>query len=210
MAEKSDASSSTAPASGAPESKPEFSRPIRVVDLDRAPRVLKGEADEAERKALAARFGLTALDALSYELELRPWRDGGWRVKGVVRGDAVQACVVTLAPVPEHVEDRFERGWLPARAMPGRDARPASETELYIDPELDDSPDLLGDSVDLGEAAAEAFGLALDPYPRAPGAEEGEEAASFTAAPPGAEPIREAEIHPFARLKGLKGEDDAR
>ncbi|WP_018633295.1 YceD family protein [Neomegalonema perideroedes] len=202
MARRSEPSSAAPPSAA-----PEFSRPIRVAEADRAPRLLKGEATEAERAALARRFDILALDSLSYEAELRPWRDGGWRAKGVVRAQAAQACVVTLEPAPETIEESFARGWLPARALPESKAKPDSETEVYMDPELDDPPELLGEEIDLGEVAAEVFGLALDPYPRAPGLrEEGreEEGAVFTAAPPGAEPLTEATIHPFARLKALK------
>ncbi|MDD2869573.1 DUF177 domain-containing protein [Neomegalonema sp.] len=188
---------------GAPAGR-EFSRPIRASDIERAPRQLRGEATEAERAALARRFGILSLESLSYEAELRPWRDGGWRAKGVVRARATQACVVTLEPAPETIEEPFARGWLPARSLPEAKAKPDSEMEVYLDPELDDPPELLGEEIDLGEAAAEVFGLALEPYPRAPGLAEAGEGAAFSAAPPGVEPLTDASVHPFARLKALK------
>ncbi len=187
---------------------PEFSRPIRVSEIDRAPRLLKGEATEAERAALARRFGVLSVEALSYEVERRPGRDGGWRAKGVVRAQATQACVVTLEPAPESVEEPFARGCLPARSLPDAKAKPDSETEVYLDPELDDPPELLADEIDLGEAAAEVFGLALEPYPRAPGVSAEGDGAEFVAAPPGVEPLTKAEVHPFARLKALKDKSE--
>lgn len=188
---------SSAPAKSAPE----FSRPIRLSDLERAPRILKGEATEDERRALAQRFGILSIEALSYAIAVSPWRSGGWRAEGVVKAEATQACVVTLEPAPETIEESFARGWLPAKALPWASAKPGAEIELYVDPELDEAPDLLGEEIDLGEVAAEAFALALDPYPRAPGAPE---EAPQSAAPPGAEPLAEAEIHPFAKLRALK------
>lgn len=196
-----------ASAAAAPErsaSALEFSRPVRILELERSRR-FKGEATEAEREALARRFGLLALESLAYEAEIEPWR-GGWRARGLVKAEAVQACVVSLEPVAETIEEPFERGWLPAKALAKLEPKPASESEIPIDPELDDPPELLGEEIDLGEVAAEVFGLALDPYPRAPGAPGEAGGVVYCAAPPGAEPIPEAEIHPFARLKTLKGD----
>lgn len=58
-------------------------------------------------------------------------------------------------------------------------------------PESDDEIPFEGNQIDLGEAAAEQLGLALDPYPRMPGAELPEAEA-------------DVELHPFARLAGLR------
>jgi hypothetical protein len=58
-----------------------------------------------------------------------------------------------------------------------------------IDPELDDEIPFEGNGIDLGEAAAEQLGLALDPYPRGSGVEM-----------PAVED--EPEQHPFAALRG--------
>ena len=48
---------------------------------------------------------------------------------------------------------------------------PSGEESDDIDPESDDEIPFEGNQIDLGEAAAEQLGLALDPYPRMPGVE---------------------------------------
>ena len=72
------------------------------------------------------------------------------------------------------------------------------EPDLLIDID-DDPPDpLTGDNVDLGAVVAEFFALALDPYPRKPGA-------AFADA---AEPQENAPVSAFAALGALRRNDD--
>ena len=67
----------------------------------------------------------------------------------------------------------------------------------------DDPPDeIIGNTVDLGALAAEFLGLALDPYPRKPGAE----FAALTEDPPGA-PAAPSKVSPFAILKNARPKD---
>ncbi len=143
------------------------------------------EADAAERAALARRFGLIGLDSLRARGQVEIFARGRKaRVTASLTADVVQACVVTLEPVPAHIEENFVRAF-------DRDAgMDTGETEFYLDSE--DPPDQLPEAgIDLGEVVAEQLGLALDPYPRAPGA----------AQPPVGESPRES---PFSALKRLK------
>jgi uncharacterized metal-binding protein YceD (DUF177 family) len=75
----------------------------------------------------------------------------------------------------------------------------AEESEV---PE-DDSVEPLTEVIDAGAVLAEALALALPPYPRAPGAEFGE----LTAAAPGAEPLTDEKLRPFAGLAELMKKD---
>ena len=138
---------------------PEFSRLLRLGSVGPEGRREVLEADGAERAALARRFGIPAVESLRAELRLRPEADGGVRAEGRLAADVVQSCVVTLEPVAQRVEEAVELRLLPAGAEP-RD-EPG---------EPDDIPSQDG-VVDLGEALAEQLALALDAYPRAPGAE---------------------------------------
>ena len=132
---------------------PEFSRAIalpRLGDVARQHIV----ADAAEREALARRFGLLAIDRFEAEVELTRVK-GGARLAASIDADVVQECVVTLEPVRNRVGDAF--------SLLYGDAVPAEDEQAVIEP-------LVGDSVDVGEAVAQQLSLALDPYPRAPGA----------------------------------------
>ena len=172
--------------------EPEFSRKARVRDLKaEAGLSINTKADAAERAALAERFAAIAVPRFSVAAKFHPWRDG-WRVSGVARARVTQSCVATLADVDQVIEERFERCFTP---------HPEAEaSEQDIDPEAEDPPELLGDSIDVGEIAAETVALALDPYPRAAGAD----FVATAAAPDGAEVFEEPEIRPFAALAALR------
>lgn len=140
---------------------PEFSRVVRLSDLGSAPRAEHVEARPAEREALTARFGLASLDRLEADLTLRR-EAAGIRLQGRVRADAAQVCVVSGEPVPTTVDEPVDLLFSAHTAL----TRPDEEIELS-ETELDILP-LDGEAIDLGEAAAQSFGLALDPYPHAP------------------------------------------
>lgn len=144
---------------------PELSRPFTVARISGDGETFQFEANGDERAALARRFDLIALPSLTAEGRIIPSDHGRRaRVEGIVRAEVVQSCVVTLEPVPATVEDSFVRTYTSL----SRDA----EHETVVDLDSDDPPELMAEGViDVGEAVAETLGLALDPYPRAPGAE---------------------------------------
>ena len=144
-----------------PSTPPEFSRPI---DIDRLPAdeaVFDIAAAPAEREALARRFGLLRLDRLEAQVRLKRLAGGLLRLSATLSAAVVQSCVVTLEPVPGEVEDRFTLIYGPTGNTPG-EVTLGGEEEL-VEP-------LPSGSLDVGEAAAQQLSLALDPYPRAPGA----------------------------------------
>lgn len=166
---------------------PEFSRPFRLDELGSAPRGVTIEADAAERAALAKRFGLLSIDRLSADAQLT--RDGDVvRADGTLAADVVQACVASGEPVPAAIAEGFSLRFVPAASDPGIEEVELEESEL-------DEVDYEGGAVDLGEAAAQTLALALDPFPRAPNADEKLRDAGV---------IGEEDAGPFAALKALK------
>ncbi|HET8613694.1 MAG TPA: DUF177 domain-containing protein [Sphingomonas sp.] len=170
----------------------EFARSVRLDTLGPEPRAIDIAADEGERAALARRFGLIAIDRL--EARARVSRDGAAvRAEGRILADAMQSCVATGDPVPAHVDEPFALRFEPEAAAP-------EEVELG-EGDLDVLP-YSGGAVDLGEAAAQGFALALDPFPRSPRAEERLRAAGVRTEEEAEAERREAS--PFAVLKQLK------
>ncbi len=168
--------------------QPEFSHVVRIDRIGAEPTRLRLEAGAEERENLARRFALVAVDMLAAELELR--RSGeDVTVEGRLQADVVQSCVATAEPVPAQVEEDFTLRFRPA-PEPGR---PDEEVELS-DEELD-TLFYEGAQIDLGEAVAETLALALDPYPRAPGADEILQAAGVKS---------EEEAGVFGALAGLR------
>lgn len=137
---------------------PEFSRPVALARIPPEGRREALRATPAECAALALRFGIPAVNRFAAELLLRSEPGGGVSIEGRITADVVQDCVITLEPVVQKVADRVILRILGPGEM-------ASD-----DPESPDEIDAPGGVADLGEAMAEQLSLALDPYPRAPGA----------------------------------------
>lgn len=166
---------------------PEFSRPFRLDELGGAPRAVSIAAEEAERAALATRFGLIGIERLEASAELA--REGDVvTATGKLVAEVTQACVASGDPVPETIAEDFALRFVPAGAEES-----AEEVELD-EGDLDDI-DYSGGSVDLGEAVAQTMALALNPFPRA---------ASADAKLREAGVLGEEEAGPFAALKALK------
>ena len=167
----------------------EFPRPYRLDALGEAPQAVAIEAEAGERAAVAARFGLVALDRLAARATLV--RHGEEvRAAGTIEAAVRQACVATGVDVPAELTAPFD-----LRFIPVRDEDAPAETELD-EQALDTVPYAAG-AIDLGEAVAQTLALALDPWPRAPEADAALRAAGVLRE--GEEP----EHGPFAKLKGL-------
>ncbi len=148
-----------------------LARPYDTAGLPATGAVVEIKTSDAQRAALSAAYDLVAVDGLSAEVTLAPAEDGLVTVDGRVVADIVQSCVVTLEPVPQHIDEAFSVRFAPADS---RELRPpeGAAREVAIDPEAPDPPEAMdGTTIDLGALAEEMFVLAIDPYPRAPGAE---------------------------------------
>lgn len=140
---------------------PEFSRPMTLDAARRERKPIALVADPGECAALAARFGLIALDALAATLTLRV--DGEVvLVEGALTAEAVQSCVATAEPVPASVTAPIMVRLVPAAALEA----PEPDTELELDDADLDVVDYDGAQFDLGEIVAQSMALALDPWPR--------------------------------------------
>lgn len=149
------------------------------------------EADAAARERIAQALGLDALLSLQAEMRVSPWLDGA-QIDGRWRARVRQTCGVTLEPFESDLDGEVHLRALPegSAALGGPDE---AGGELDLDPEADDPPDVLADDrIDLGAYVVEDLSLAIDPFPRKPGAE-------FQA------PEQPGEPSPFAVLAKLKG-----
>jgi len=165
---------------------------------------LRPDAEAVAR--MIAEYDLSDLRDLACTFEIRPYRKDGAAVEGRLTATAVQPCVVTLEPVAQSIDERFER-----RFDPKADA-PAEDAEIEVDAYGEDPADPLeGRDIDLGAILCEQFALALDPFPRAPGAEvPPEHRADPEADAEDDAGARTGERSPFAVLAELrKREDDA-
>lgn len=164
-----------------------YSDPVRLHQIG-AGLSRRLEPDAETRQRIARALNLKSLDRFEADLEVTA-TVSGWRLTGRVVADAVQSCVLTLEPLPVHVDERFEVNLVEALDTPPSDD---GEIDLELD---DDSPDVAENGqIDLGQYAVEQLALQLDPYPRKDGA-------VFE------QPPEPGEISPFGVLRALKPND---
>jgi uncharacterized metal-binding protein YceD (DUF177 family) len=128
--------------------------------------------------SLAQALDLVTLDSLSATYKLRSLHRGRYRLTGRLYADVVQACIVTLDPVPAKVDEPIDMEFWPAEQLT---AAPKPGVTQESSDEHNDTADFnaLGDEpaepidqgrIPLGRIVYELLSAGLDPYPRSPGA----------------------------------------
>lgn len=152
------------------------------------------EADQAVRGAVAAVGNLREVLLAQASFDVTPQRGGRFHVAGHVRARIGQTCVVTLEEIETDIDEPVDLVFAPPGQIPQMAALIDEAGESEED--VPDPPEPIENGmIDLGRVATDALFLAVDPYPRKPGA-------VF-------EPVVEADDpadHPFAALKALKAE----
>ena len=143
----------------------------------------------AGRRAIAVALNLLDLPEFSFKGEMVPQGRADIMLRADLTALVVQPCSVSLAPVKSRLSDSTLRRYIQDFALPDGD-----EVELGAD-----DSEALPESIDVAAVAIEALALTLPLYPRARGAEFSE--ASFAA--PGVEPLKSADLKPFAGLADL-------
>ena len=143
---------------------------VNVTTLPRAGFPLALRPDAAERERIARACGVEGFDLLEADLTLTRWRGDGVELRGEVHAIVRQECVVTLEPVTNEIREQLAVTFLPPDSKLARDEE--ASQELVLDPEGPDIPESFsGEAIDVWPVVVECLILAIDPYPRAPGAE---------------------------------------
>lgn len=144
---------------------PEFSYVVDVRRIPVAGLTLELQADETQRGALAARFGVPSIKTLTVRAVLTNVNKDRVRVNGDFDAEVEQNCVVTLEPFVQRVADRF-------CVVFSQEEDPSLKlNEIDLDMNEDNDVEFLENGkIDVGELAAEYLSLALDPFPHAPDA----------------------------------------
>ena len=170
----------------------EFSRLYSPEDLEEGTTQLQLVANDMERAALAKRFGLLELGHLSADVTLIREPDPAQpiRMSAQIWGTVVQECVVSLVPISSVIDERIDCAFAP------NDVPKSDKLEIDIEPDGEDPPEPIIDGhFDVGGLIAEYFGLYIEAFPRAEGAE-------FVASTISSDKD-EAEGNPFSILKKL-------
>jgi len=141
----------------------------RIVDVDRmGPNgtALEIVASDSERAALAKRFGFLGLPTFSARVTVDRRPGAQVVVEGRLRGKIVQACILTLDPVSQDLDEAFRVVFKQGLA----EEKDPESGEALVSAQVDAPEPLPGNMLDVGEIVAEQLSLVADPYPRKHGA----------------------------------------
>jgi uncharacterized metal-binding protein YceD (DUF177 family) len=151
------------------------------------------EASPAVRAAMADIAGLRDISTARASFDLSQRSGGRVHVAGHLTARIGQTCVVTLDPIENDIDEDIDLIFAPEEQI-GRASDDLVEDAAEGEGELPEPPEpIVNGIIDLGRLATDVLYLAIDPYPRKPGA-------VFEPQMVEADP----EDHPFAALKALK------
>jgi len=169
-----------------------WSVPVTVLQIPDTGLHRDFEAGRVAREAMAEAAGLREVLSASASLDVTPKSGGRFHVTGQVRARIGQTCVVTLEPIENELDEPIDLMLAPPEQIPNLsdlvDEAAESATPIPHPPEP-----ITNGMIDLGRIATDALFLAVDPYPRRPGA---------TFQPP--VETADPNDHPFAALRALK------
>jgi uncharacterized metal-binding protein YceD (DUF177 family) len=150
-------------------------------------------ADDAQRAAIASWATIVSLESFEAKVEIKKLSPDRFGLAFHLVADVTQACVVSLEPVPSHLDHSFTRELHFTGPVRHRQASDDSVPEVVLDIEKEGPEEIESLHYDLAAPLLEEFVLSLEPYPRRPGVE---------FAPPSE--AQDKPESPFAVLKGLK------
>ena len=163
-----------------------------VLDIPDSGLSTERRATPEELQAIARALELVDCSSLTATYTIMPTGGGHYRLSGRLQASLQQACVVTLEPVAEDIDEAFEIAFWPEADIP-----PPASGEIDLDDEPEIEPILAG-QIEVGRVVFECLAGAINPFPRTADA-----ALERVAASPRGRPDDKAE-NPFAVLAKIK------
>ena len=155
-------------------------------------------ASESECAALAKRFDFLGLSGFAARVTIDLPIGGQVVVEGRLRGKIVQACVLSLEPVTQILDDAFR---IVFKKDLAEELDPESG-EAVLNAQADAPEPLVGNMLDVGEIVAEQLALVAEPYPRRAGVKLEDVLPKSGGGPRRGAPGQQR--HPFAGLAALR------
>jgi hypothetical protein len=140
-----------------------FSRLVPLADFA-GPISGRIEATPQERIQLAELFKIKSLDSFSFDYTLKPALLDRAELTGEIHAELTQACVLTLEPVSERVDETVSVECWPQEQIVAENASGNDDDPLAI-PEDPPVP-IVDGRIDVGAVGAEILASAINPYPR--------------------------------------------
>lgn len=162
-------------------------------------------ASPQERKDLANRFDVPGIEHAEATLHIA--RQEGSHVihlRGEIKADIQQVCVVTGEDIVSHVEDSFEAWYedgedvVSLQKVRRERLSTGMDNEVKMPDEREEPEPVVDGKIDVGELAAQYLSLSIEPYPYKEGLTLSEEQKNALASE------TELRKNPFAALKDWK------
>ena len=145
---------------------------------------------------LIERLDLLNIKKVSLAGILSPISINEWRLKAELRATVKQKCVISFKPVQTIVHEKINRNFSPSALQSSYQEDDDGTSPVIFDDTLHE----FNDEIDLADIIFEELTLILPLYPRF----EGTELGSYSVTEPGAKPLNEENLKPFAQLSELK------
>ena len=145
---------------------------------------------------LVKRLDLLSIKKVSLVGILSPLSINEWSLKAELRATVKQKCVISFKPVQTIVCEPINRTFSSSALQNTFESDDDGISPVIFDDTLQE----LNDHIDLAEIIFEELTLILPHYPKIEGAELG----YYSVTEPGAKPLTEENIKPFAQLSELK------
>lgn len=143
---------------------PEFSHIVALNQISDVPKIVQLDVPQAMAVRLATRFALDALADMHVTAQLVR-QSANVHLTGTVTAVVTYRCRVSNQPFCQPVTAEMDLLFCPSEL-------PINALEIELDTHDLDIEPLDPQGVDIGEAAAQTLGLSLDPWPRAPDADQ--------------------------------------
>lgn len=158
----------------------EWSEFIESSDIESKPLKVDLSMPEKNKKLVCKRLGIAGIDSVEATIKLT--RSSVTKVihaGGSLKAEIRQNCVITAEELERSIKEDFE-GWFadPSEAVSFEKARrerlnQKEKEELPVMEEAEDPEPVIEGKIDLGELVVQHLALAIEPYPRKPGADLG-------------------------------------
>ena len=145
---------------------------------------------------LVKRLDVLKIKKLSFLGTLSSLSLNEWKLKAELRATVKQRCVVSSEPVQTTINEKISRTFSHLASQNTSEPDDDGTSPVIFDDTLHE----LNDHIDLAEIIFEELTLILPLYPKIEGAKLG----SYCVTEPGAKPLTEENIKPFAQLSELK------
>ena len=145
---------------------------------------------------LVERLDLLRIKKISFMGKLYPLSLNEWSLKAELRATVKQKCVISFKPVQTIVHETINRTFSPSTIQNASQADDDGTSPVLFDDTLQE----FNNEIDLAEIIFEELILVLPLYPKLEGAELG----PYSVTEPGAKPLNEEDLKPFAQLSELR------